>query len=370
MRFIPKRIIPPSFVFIALVISSTLNGQVIVVNQSINGQVFNVCSEFFIDSGGQGGPGYSNNENVVFTFCPENLGFQTVISFNLFSLSTIDTNPLPNQSNADMWSIFDGPDSSAPLLGDYIGNQGQGLIIQATAQNTSGCLTLQFVSNDTGSGGYTGTVSCINPNAGCMDSLACNYDSTSNEDDGTCLYPAQSYLTCEGDCLNDEDLNGVCDEIQYSGISSVPQAISYQAAVRSAQGVPLVNQTIQVRLKIFQDSISSAPEYIELHEVGTNNLGLFSVFIGEGMSTLGNFRSIDWSEGLKFLSVEFNTGSDFQLIGTQQLVSVPYAQHSRTSSTIKNRNLPVFENNSQAINGGLTGGDLYRTSNGDLKIVF
>ncbi len=370
MRFIPTRIILPSFLFIALVISSTLNGQVIVVNQSIDGQVFNVCSEFFIDSGGQGGPGYSNNENVVFTFCPDNPGYQTAIYFSLFSLSTIDTNPLPNQSNADVWSIFDGPTSSTPLIGDYIGDQGQGLIIQATEQNASGCLTLQFSSNDAGTGMYVGTVSCINPNAGCMDSLACNYDSSANEDNGTCIYPTQSYLTCEGDCFNDEDLNGVCDEIQYSGINSVPQAISYQAAVRSAQGVPLVNQTIQVRLKIFQDSISSDSEYIELHEVGTNNLGLFSVFIGEGMATLGDFRNIDWTNGLKFLSVEFNTGSDFQLIGTQQLISVPYAQHSRTSSTIKNRSLPVFENNGEAINGGLTGGDLYRTSNGDLKVVF
>jgi hypothetical protein len=346
-----------------------LKGQ-LVVNPSIDNQTFVICSGLIIDSGGQGGPGYSNGENIAFTICSSNPGNQVTVTFQTFALSNLDTNPNPNQNNADRMYVFDGPNTSANSLGNYGGNELQGVVIQATPQNTSGCLTFQFVSNDIGTGSYAASISCIIPNAGCTDSLACNYNASASEDNGSCQYPSQSYLTCEGNCLNDQDLDGVCDEIQYSGIHSVPQAISYQAALRNAQGFPLNNQAIQVRLMITQDSISGIPEYVEMHEVETNNLGLFSVFIGQGMSITGDFGEIDWVEGNKFLSVEFNTGVDFQLIGTQQLISVPYAQHSRSSSTIKNHSLPVFEDNSQAISGGLAAGDLYRTSNGDLKIVF
>jgi hypothetical protein len=97
---------------------------------------------------------------------------------------------------------------------------------------------------------------------------------------------------------------------------------------------------------------------------------LFSLFIGNGVPIEGDFQGIDWTGSVKFLSVEYNTGNGYQLIGSQQLVSVPFSQHSRTTSTIKNKNLPIFENNLEAIAGGLTNGDLYRTGNGDLKIVF
>ncbi|MDA8934368.1 T9SS type A sorting domain-containing protein [Flavobacteriales bacterium] len=50
--------------------------------------------------------------------------------------------------------------------------------------------------------------------AGCMDALACNFDSTATLDNGTCEY-AEEYFDCDGVCLNDYDNDGVCDEIDY-----------------------------------------------------------------------------------------------------------------------------------------------------------
>ena len=45
---------------------------------------------------------------------------------------------------------------------------------------------------------------------GCTDDLACNYSSQSNTDDGTCIYPPEFY-DCEGECLLDQDNDGICD---------------------------------------------------------------------------------------------------------------------------------------------------------------
>ena len=47
--------------------------------------------------------------------------------------------------------------------------------------------------------------------AGCIDELACNYNDSSAFDDGSCIY-AEEYYDCDGNCLNDEDGDGICDE--------------------------------------------------------------------------------------------------------------------------------------------------------------
>ena len=49
---------------------------------------------------------------------------------------------------------------------------------------------------------------------GCTDLQACNYDETNTEDNGSCVYPIEDYLDCDENCINDEDEDGVCDEIR------------------------------------------------------------------------------------------------------------------------------------------------------------
>ena len=93
---------------------------------------FNQCSGVFYDSGGTNN--YGNNENIVMTICPDAGGDFIQLNFTLFS----------TQLNADVLTIYDGSDTTAPIIGSYSGggpgnNPG---VITASQVNTSGCLKI------------------------------------------------------------------------------------------------------------------------------------------------------------------------------------------------------------------------------------
>ena len=51
---------------------------------------------------------------------------------------------------------------------------------------------------------------------GCTDISACNYNEFATSDDGSCEYPDSIY-DCLGECLNDFDQDGICDELEIFG---------------------------------------------------------------------------------------------------------------------------------------------------------
>ena len=76
--------------------------------------------------------------------------------------------------------------------------------------------------------GYTLTISL--PEPGCTDSEACNFAAEADEDDGSCVYPADPCddgnentsmdvygddCVCAGVCDNDSDEDGVCNEDEF-----------------------------------------------------------------------------------------------------------------------------------------------------------
>jgi len=76
-------------------------------------------------------------------------------------------------------------------------------------------------------GGYD--CSCVeNPIYGCMDSLACNYDTIATLDDGFCVYQ-ETYYNCNGDCIDDSDGDGVCDVLEIAGCTDII-ACNYDAS--------------------------------------------------------------------------------------------------------------------------------------------
>tara|TARA_B110000503_G_scaffold82403_1_gene125712 strand:- start:2409 stop:3968 length:1560 start_codon:yes stop_codon:yes gene_type:complete len=56
--------------------------------------------------------------------------------------------------------------------------------------------------------------------SGCTDQAACNYNSTANANDGSCVFPDSGY-TCEGECALDSDEDGVCDEFEIAGCPDI-----------------------------------------------------------------------------------------------------------------------------------------------------
>ena len=65
--------------------------------------------------------------------------------------------------------------------------------------------------------------------AGCGDELACNYNADATDiDDTLCTYPAEDYLDCDGNCLNDADGDGLCDEEEVPGCTD-EEACNYNA---------------------------------------------------------------------------------------------------------------------------------------------
>jgi uncharacterized protein YaiE (UPF0345 family) len=152
--------------------------------------------------------------------------------------------------------------------------------------------------------------------------------------------------------------------------TTIPGAISYQAVARNEQGQALTNATIQVKFTLITDSINGTAEFSEWQSLTTNSMGLFNTSFGTGNAINGNFDSISWTLGKKFLKVEMDAGNGYVFIGTQEMLAVPFCFHSGTAGTIKNPGLPIFSDNTAALAGGLTIGEMYRTEFGDLKVVY
>ena len=70
---------------------------------------------------------------------------------------------------------------------------------------------------------------------GCTDPTACNFNSNATDEAGNCQYPSESYLDCNGQCLNDVDGDGLCDELEVSGCID-PTACNYNSAATGDDG--------------------------------------------------------------------------------------------------------------------------------------
>ncbi|MCB0810674.1 MAG: hypothetical protein KDB96_15460, partial [Flavobacteriales bacterium] len=112
--------------------------------------------------------------------------------------------------------------------------------------------------------------------------------------------------------------------------AQAPEAFNYQAVARDAGGDPITNTVVGVEFQLHQTTAGGTVVYSETHIPTTNALGLFTVEVGNGTPTTGTFSAIDWSAGPYFLEVGLDPagGSSYTSVGTQQLLSVPYAMHA------------------------------------------
>lgn len=115
----------------------------------------------FYDTGGSGSD-YGNNENEVITFCPDNGGSKITLFFGTNAGFTWDVDA------TDFVNVFDGPSTASPLLVSANSTtHPTGIsagVTTASWSNTSGCLTVQFISDGAGTGtGWEANISCGTP---------------------------------------------------------------------------------------------------------------------------------------------------------------------------------------------------------------
>ena len=112
--------------------------------------------------------------------------------------------------------------------------------------------------------------------------------------------------------------------------SQSPNSFKYQTVVRDFSGNVMANQNVSFQISILQGSASGSSVYTETHDITTNDFGLVNLNIGEGY-TSDDFYLIDWSYGPYFIQIELdeNGGSSYSLMGTSQLLSVPYAMYAK-----------------------------------------
>ena len=123
--------------------------------------------------------------------------------------------------------------------------------------------------------------------------------------------------------------------LSFSSFGQAPEGFKYQAVVRDAGNVILNNQAVGIRMTILQGAIGGTTVYSETFSTTTNAYGIVNLEIGNGTLAAGNFTSIDWANGPFFMetAVDVTGGINYSVMGTSQLMSVPYALYAKTSGS-------------------------------------
>lgn len=117
-----------------------------------------------------------------------------------------------------------------------------------------------------------------------------------------------------------------------------PDGLSFQAQVKKSDGQLLSNEPIGVIFNIRSNTMTGTIIWQEEQIITVNELGHFSTEIGittsTGIGTVNTFSDIQWSQSLFFLEmlVDENNTQNYVSVSTQQLMSVPFAFHSKTTS--------------------------------------
>ncbi len=116
-----------------------------------NGSI-TTCEGIFYDTGGSSS-NYGDNQNIIMTLIPDSAD-------HLMTLDFVEFDVEPDNNCAYDWlKIYDGSNTSAPVMGTWCGSNSPGLV---TATNNLGTLTVSFHSDQgvTGSG-WKALISCI-----------------------------------------------------------------------------------------------------------------------------------------------------------------------------------------------------------------
>lgn len=107
---------------------------------------------------------------------------------------------------------------------------------------------------------------------------------------------------------------------------NIPQGMNYQAVARDKSGKELANQQISLQISLYSPD-TAGNYYVETQSVTTNEFGLFTLVIGEGVAQTGIFSNVPWStkEVWMQVAIQMPGQQDYSVIGSSKLYTVPYA---------------------------------------------
>lgn len=111
--------------------------------------------------------------------------------------------------------------------------------------------------------------------------------------------------------------------ISGSLFAQVPFSFNYQAVLRNEAGQVISSENVNIGISLLQGSADGTEVFSETHNTQTNEFGLINLQIG----SVNSLSGIDWSGGELFISISL----DGNLMGTTQLLSVPFALHAGSS---------------------------------------
>jgi uncharacterized protein (TIGR02145 family) len=132
--------------------------------------------------------------------------------------------------------------------------------------------------------------------------------------------------------------------------AQTPEKMTYQSILRKENGSLHTNITVGMQVSILQYTADGLAVYTETHNPLTNQNGLISIEIGGG-NTSDDFGMINWADGPYFVKAEIDPdgGSDYTIISTSQLLSVPYAMYANHSETSNVATSALFANVAETV---------------------
>lgn len=151
------------FIYLALAMCATqLSAQTIITS----------CESAFTDKGGEASH-YFNGESSDWLICPEDIEKYLTIEFTYVDIETADDAGIDGSGCRDMLYIYDGMDSTAPLFGNFCGQEstdGDTSFVRSntlevgmsfTPNNLTGCFYMKFESDNANTrNGWEAKVEC------------------------------------------------------------------------------------------------------------------------------------------------------------------------------------------------------------------
>lgn len=130
----------------------------------------------------------------------------------------------------------------------------------------------------------------------------------------------------------------LCLYFPLSAQQGIPTKFNYQGILRTTEGEPKSNTSLQLSISLFDFQQPETVFYEELHPVLTNSYGLYTLEIGGGNALKGAMSAVPWPYGQIGIRIAYldETGV-YKEVGSSQLLSVPFALYAMKSGEASTR---------------------------------